>query len=121
MKLHLIILLSLFVGCYTSDPTPKKAVQRKEWPQKCEMCGSEWLVTPNNPNEIVPSTVEWCFNDGNYCETGFQLILKRNHVLLFELKDVELEFLNHCLNCKGCRCAAFDPDEWHKITDKLEE
>jgi hypothetical protein len=115
--------VALFIGCLSvDDAKPKPRPQRKEWPQKCEMCGAEWLVVPvENPDEVIPPTVEWCFNDGHYCEVGFQLILKKNHVLVAELNDIERQFLNHCLSCQGCRCAAFKPHEWRKITDAIKK
>ncbi len=36
-------------------------------------------------------------------------------------QELERRWLNHCLNCKCCRCAAFEPDEWRKITDAIKK
>ncbi len=55
----------LFVGCLSVEKP-----QAKDWPQRCELCGSQWLVTPHDPSDRVEPTVEWCFNDGAYCEEG---------------------------------------------------
>ena len=38
-----------------------------------------------------------------------------------ESNELERRWLNHCLSCKGCRCAAFEPDEWQKITDTIKK
>jgi hypothetical protein len=106
----------LFIGCGKVEPMP----QRKEWPQKCEMCGAEWIVMPvDNPNETVPPTVEWCFHDGSYCADGFAMIVEQGKTV--ESSELERRWLNHCLSCKGCRCAAFKPDEWRKITDAIKK
>jgi hypothetical protein len=118
-KIVFVLLCTLLLGC-NKPPEEKPSNQRKEWPQKCEMCGAKWLVTPvERPDEAVPPTVEWCFYDGSYCEVGFQLILKANHVLASELRSVEREFLNHCLSCRGCRRAVFSPQEWREFTDAI--
>ena len=112
--------IALFIGCgLVDDAKPEPKPQRKEWPQTCEMCGAEWLVTPNNATETVPPTVEWCFYDGQYCETGFTMIVEQQKN--GQSDNLERRWLNHCLACKGCRCAAFNPDEWRKITDAIKK
>jgi len=88
--------------------------------QKCDMCGAQWWITPvENPDEVVPPTVEWCFHDGAYCKDGFAMIMEQHEK--GESQELERRWLNHCLSCKGCRCAAFEPEEWRKITDAIEK
>lgn len=124
MKLQLAVSCLILLGACSPpdkpvirDETSSSKLQTKEWPQKCELCGAEWTITPLDPNEVVPPTIAWCFNDGSYCDEGLVLMLKENHVLLDELLETKREFLRHCIKCKGCRYAAFDPDEWRKVTD----
>lgn len=120
IKLYRVLpFIVLFLGCMKVDVTkPEPKSQRKEWPQKCEMCGSQWWITPvDNPDEVVPPTVEWCVDDGAYCLEGFALIVEQHKK--GESQELERRWLNHCLSCRGCRCAAFDPDEWKKITDAI--
>ena len=83
------------------------------------MCGSKWLVTPLDPNCEVPPTVDWCFHDGSYCEVGFGMILDASKN--GETPERMRQWLNHCLECQGCRCAAFSPEEWTEITDGIAE
>jgi len=111
----------LFIGCGTvDDAKPEPKPQRTEWSQKCDMCGAQWWITPvENPDEVVPPTVEWCFHDGAYCEDGFAMIMEQHGK--GESQELKRRWLNHCLACKGCRCAAFDPDEWRKVTDAIEK
>jgi len=86
--------------------------------QTCEMCGSEWEVYPRDPNRPVPSTVEWCFNDGSYCEEGFKMIIESmEHG---ETPEQNVQWINHCMRCKGCRCAAFSPERWKELMEALE-
>lgn len=108
--------IAFFIGCSSVDVAKPKP-QRKEWPQKCELCGAEWLVMPNDPSEVVPPTVEWCFHDGSYCQEGFSMIVQQ--AKNGKSDESERQWFNHCLTCKGCRCAAFEPDEWQKITDAI--
>ena len=113
----LTVFVVLLTGCKSVEPTKP---QPTEWPQTCEMCGAEWLVTPiENPDEQVPPTVEWCFHDGAYCGEGLDMIIKSETEGGSE--DLERQFLNHCLSCKGCRCAAFSPDEWNKIIETIKQ
>ena len=100
------------------DTHNEKDSQQKNYRQACDMCGSEWIVTPSDRNEKLPATVEWCFNDGGYCEVGFEMILDAENE--GETKDRERRWLNHCMVCSGCRCAAFSPEEWRKITEAIE-
>lgn len=105
---------ALIIGCMPDgDARPGQKPQRKEWPQVCEMCGTEWMVIPNDPDEAVPPTVEWCFHDGQYCEVGFAMMIEKAKD--GESADLERRLINHCLTCKGCRCAAFSPEEWRKV------
>lgn len=97
------------INC-TGVPTPTSG----ECLQTCDMCGSEWLVTPKDPTKKVPPTVEWCFNDGQYCLDGLAMIIDSQKGLT---DDLELKFLNHCIECPGCRCAAFTPEKWHMVID----
>ena len=109
---HLLILIITLIGC-----TPVNNTKPKEWPQKCQTCGTEWLITPNNPNETIPPTIEWCFHDGKYCETGLTIIIKQSKNK--QSNELNNQFINHCLECKGCRYAAFNPEEWKKITNTI--
>ena len=111
----------LFIGCGTvDDAKPEPRPKRKEWSQKCDMCGAQWWITPvENPDEVVPPTVEWCFHDGAYCKDGFAMIMEQHEK--GESPELERRWLNHCLSCKGCRYAAFEPDEWRKITDAIKK
>lgn len=111
-----LVLSSIIWGC-ESKVTDHKAV-RREWPQKCDMCGATYTVTPvRNPDEKIPPTVAWCFNDGAYCDVGLGMMIDAHKN--GETPERERQWLNHCLACKGCRCAAFDPDEWRKVTDVI--
>ena len=117
--LSLLLSTVTFIGCTAvDDAKPEPKPQRKEYPQACEMCGAEWVVMPNDPSETVPGTVEWCFHDGAYCEQGFAMIIEQEKNGPSD--ELERRWLNHCLSCKGCRCAAFEPDEWRKVTDAKE-
>lgn len=112
--------IATIIGCSSADDVKTDTVvvvHRKQWPQKCEMCGAEWIVVPNDPSEPVPPTVEWCFNDGSYCEEGFEIIL--DQLKNGRSEELDRRWLNHCLKCKSCRCAAFTPEKWHKITDAI--
>ena len=101
-----VIVLSclLALGCSSVEKP-----QPREWPQTCLMCGATYTVTPvRDPNKKIPPTVEWCFNDGAYCDVGFELVMRQ----LDEVPEIRRKLVNHCLECKGCRCAAFDPEDW---------
>ena len=113
-----LVLAAMVLGCTRGKPGPAKPA-RQEWPQKCEMCGAEWRVTPDDPNEAVPPTVEWCFHDGSYCDVGLDMMIDAGKN--GKTSERERQWLNHCLACKGCRCAAFDPDEWRKIIDAIKK
>lgn len=118
------LLFLFFAGYFVASlyivPQKKVAPEKSplvEWPQTCDMCGSEWLVTPyKNPDERMPPTVEWCFNDGAYCEEGLELIINSEGT---SGDESERLFLNHCLTCQGCRRAAFSPKRWHAIIDGI--
>lgn len=73
------------------------------------MCGSEFIVEPTEPGKRIPSTVEWCFFDGVYCDEGVRLAINAQDA------TVMAQLVEHCRKCKGCRCAAFSPKEWRKI------
>jgi hypothetical protein len=88
------------------------------YPQTCDMCGAKWKVMPLDPNAKIPPTVEWCFRDGNMCGDGFEILIETEKT--GETPELKQKWLRHCLSCKGCRCAFFKPDEWHKITDSIE-
>lgn len=105
-----ILSLSVLFGC---KENPKSVRDRVQWPQTCEMCGAEWLVTPMDPNKAVPRTVEWCFRDGRYCEEGFDILMEQ--IEQGDSEELNGRWLRHCLECKGCRCAAFKPEEWNRI------
>lgn len=77
--------------------------------ETCLKCGTTYDVMSREP---VPehSTIDWCFNDGNLCEVGFELIKE-------QLRDGESEALNHkvfehCKVCEGCRYASYTPEKW---------
>ena len=77
------------------------------------------IILSLDKNKTIPKTTEWCFNDGAYCEAGFEIMVNG-----FKPEDkgkYELDFLNHCLVCQGCRCASFKPKEWHEIVNKIEQ
>lgn len=117
-KLFGILSLTLLIGCFPSEAVKTDPKPQQEWqPQKCEMCGSEWVVMPNDPQEKVPPTVEWCFNDGSYCVEGFHMLTEQ--VENGMSPELERRWLKHCMECRGCRCAAFDPEEWQKIADMI--
>lgn len=83
------------------------------------MCGSEWVITPSDPNKEVPPTVRWCFNDGAYCGEGLTMIIEAANG--GQSAENNREFLTHCLECRGCRCAAFDPDDWDRLILELKK
>lgn len=114
---YIIVIITMALGCESVGPVDKPV--RREWPQKCEMCGASWLVTPSKLGETVPPTVEWCFNDGSYCDIGLDMIIDAGKN--GETPEGKRKWLNHCIGCKGCRCAAFDPDEWRKVTDAIKK
>lgn len=97
-------------------PEPK---QPSSYEQVCKECGTVWIVTPTRPGQGKKPVVEWCFNDGEYCEEGFSLLL--DSTKNGKSSEVEVEFLNHCMTCKGCRFAAFQPEDWKKVTDAIKK
>lgn len=113
-KLYFSFLVAMALGCTSVSQVAKP--ERREWPQKCEMCGSTWLVTPDDPRKKVPPTVEWCFKDGSYCEVGLQMIIDQTSG---DISVKEQQWVDHCLTCSGCRCASFDPDEWKIAIDVM--
>lgn len=106
--------VALLFACSGGAVRPKPSVAGvKEWPQRCEMCGAEWLVVPVASTDEVPPTVEWCYLDGMYCDVGIGIVAEEaKHG---KTRELEKRFLSHCLECKGCRYSAFEPDEWHAI------
>lgn len=114
---RLVALIVLLVGCTSYKPEAKPP---REYPQKCEMCGSEWMITPvRNPDEVIPPTVEWCFNDGRYCSFGLDMVIEANAD--GDSDDLNKRFIRHCLECQGCRCASYSPSEWRHILKVLNE
>lgn len=112
----LIFIVLVFAFPHESKPTDNG---RKEWPQRCLMCGREYIVTPvKNPNEVIPPTVEWCFDDGQICSVGFEMIMDQAE--FGPSQERERQWLNHCLECQGCRCAGFKPDQWKKVVESIE-
>lgn len=113
----LLIIISIPFLIKTNEELPQ---QKNEWvTQTCQMCGLKWEVLSLDNNKTIPKTVEWCFKDGVYCEAGFEIMVNG-----FKSEDkgkYELDFLNHCLVCQGCRCASFKPKEWHEIVNKIEQ
>jgi len=99
-----------------ADTTPP---QQKWQTQTCKMCGAVWSILPSDPSEKIPLTIEWCLKDGAYCEEGWEIIRERYKNGLSE--DLDRRWINHWLKCKGCRCAAFTPEEWHGLLDKLKQ
>jgi hypothetical protein len=109
-KSPILLLALLFPSC--TAPSPSKP-PFPEILQTCQMCGAEWLITPYNSNTVISPTIEWCYFDGNYCETGFDIIkeaIKNNEEL-----DDNCAWINHCLQCPGCRMVHFNPTEWSQI------
>lgn len=110
----LFFCIAAIYGCSMKEVAEPSQTQ-KEWPQTCEMCGSEWLVSHvDSSSEPVPATVEWCFNDGQYCETGLEMIIAVSKHGKSDLS--EQQWLEHCVKCSGCRCAAFSPKKWKEVT-----
>lgn len=100
----------LFVVLCMADG--QQEAERKWQTIICEMCGTKWNVLPNKPGVIVEPTVEWCHNDGNFCAEGFELLQKS-----LGGANVDAEWLEHCKQCTGCRCAVFKPEEWHDLIE----
>ncbi len=112
----LLLLVILLTSC--KAPSTLKPL-RPEILQTCQTCNTKWLVTPINPNTVIPPTIEWCYLDGNYCEIGFEMIKEaiRNN----EDLDNNHNWLNHCLKCSNCRMAYFSPKEWKEVIDNIKE
>ena len=108
-----LILAAIFFG--EVKVNVEERPKGRAYEQVCKTCGTVWIVTPKEGAEENP-VVEWCFNDGEFCEEGFEMITRDG-----ENTGAELEFLNHCLKCKGCRQAAFQPEDWKKITDGIKK
>lgn len=96
---------------HQEEPT----VTPKSYIQVCQTCGEEWEVTPLRPDQEVRPTVEWCLHDGAFCEQGFNLYVRSEGNL------IDRDFLNHSLQCRGCRYAAYSPEKWNYIMSKLNE
>lgn len=114
---RMLLLTLLLIGCSKIDNRPAKK-DTVWYPQTCLKCGSKFDVCPTDPKRKVNPTVEWCFNDGTYCEDGFLLlqdILSKN-----PLDSAEVRFIAHCRVCDGCKCAAYEPDEWHALIESLD-
>lgn len=114
----LFVILLCFVMIATSIivDIKKESNEPKWYPQRCEMCGAEYDVMPVHGGE-VPPTVKWCFRDGAYCEKGIDFIVKNGEG---EDESLNKEFVEHCFECVGCRCAAFKPQQWEKIKKGVE-
>lgn len=112
-RFSLILSLLLMVGC--DEPAGPVELNdgsgRKSWPVTCEMCGHGWQVIPNNPEEVVPPTIEWCFDDGGYCQNGVDLLIEATDSHSDKSPEAKA-FFSHCKICVGCKCAAFTPDRW---------
>ena len=114
----LLTLVGLIVsGCTTENP-PSETKEYREYLQVCEMCGAEWDVTQYKGGTPVPASVEWCFYDGDFCVEGLDLMIEvasENG----ETSEKKRLWLKHCIGCKGCRCAAFGPEDWRKVTKDI--
>jgi len=101
-----VVFCCFATGC-SKPEEPKPSSQW--WKQTCEKCGAEWSLYHPNGGTAPPKTLEWCFQDGNYCWTGFAMIQK-------SIKDESAfptaEFVSHCKKCDGCKCAFFTPSKW---------
>jgi|694.fasta_scaffold26353_5 hypothetical protein len=93
MKHTIFILIATLMGCNSSHFVSI---------QTCQMCGAQFEV---QSNEKQPSTIEWCFYDGAYCDIGLDTMFN---------SDQEA-FIKHCENCVGCRCAAYTPESWKAL------
>lgn len=128
MRLAIILAaLVVFSGCKSSNPPAPAPYEHsssedgKVWTEQdqvCSMCGVRWKVTTLDGSRVEP-TVAWCYHDGEYCEEGFDMLLEAARQKSASPVQ-ERAFLDHCLGCKGCRCAAFNPGEWRAIMDTLE-
>lgn len=109
---RLLVVAMLLIGCSKIDNRPSQ--KGMQWfPQTCLKCGSTFDVCPVDPAKAVPRTVEWCFNDGAYCETGLELL--QPHLIGEESSDSNNRFIDHCKTCDGCKCAAFEPEDWRRL------
>ena len=108
-KIKIVLLSILLLGCNTVEqPKPKN----QWWHQSCDKCGRDWYIYLPNGGKIPPKTIEWCFSDGDYCETGFKMVIQ-------SVKNKEDfptdEFVKHCKKCEGCKCAFFTPKSWNSV------
>lgn len=101
--------VAILAGCTKTNSQPEP----KDHRQECQMCGAIWFITPDDPSEVIPPTVEWCFHDGTYCQVGLKLLIEqqRND----ETQEPSERMIEHCRECQGCRCATFTPSEWAEI------
>lgn len=109
---RMLLLSLLLIGCTRIDNRP--AQKGMQWfPQTCLKCGSEFDVSPVDPKSEVSRTVEWCFNDGAYCDAG--LVLLQDIMSEHPIDGADIRFVEHCKACEGCKCAAYEPEEWHTL------
>ena len=114
----LLTLIGLIVsGCKTEKPS-SETKEYREYLQVCEMCGAEWAVTQYKGGTPFPASVEWCFYDGGFCVEGLDLMIEVAGEE-GETSEKKRLWLKHCIGCKGCRCAAFDPEDWRKVTNAM--
>lgn len=104
--------LVMLVLCNVDSDEPTQERRRSdskpywnEHPQRCEICGSEWLVTSLDGSPVPPTT-EWCFYCGFYCEEGIGLVVRTQD------SATHAELVTHCRECIDCRRAAFTPEQW---------
>lgn len=127
---YLLFILLFIIGCGSHrefGPGESQAVidynkldrGTIEYNQTCEMCGTKWSVTSRDPTKEIPKTIEWCFYDGVLCVDGLVMLSKapQNSTP----PKLQRDFLNHCLECEGCRHAAFSPKKWNKIIDTIKQ
>ncbi len=114
---RMLLLSLLLIGCSKIENRPAKK-DTLWFPQTCLKCGSKYDVCPTDPKRKVSPTVEWCFNDGAYCETGFVLLqdILREH----PINGADVRFVDHCRVCDGCKCAAYEPHEWHALVKAID-
>lgn len=114
---RMLLLSLLLIGCSKIDNRPSR--KGMQWfPQTCLKCGSTFDVCPTDPKRKVSPTVEWCFNDGTYCEDG--VILLQDIISEHPVDGADVRFIAHCRVCDGCKCAAYEPDEWHALIKSLD-
>jgi hypothetical protein len=117
MNKYICIIALLLSGCEATVPAPPRDYWMINQVQKCEMCGSTYIV---NSKVKEPATSEWCFDDGVPCWEGLRILAQFDMNKTPKDAYAQSKWIEHCKDCVGCKCSTFSPEEWHDITKPIE-